>query len=109
MAPDEETGEPGTKCINCGKSLTADDDMFCSAECEKEWLKRETAKAEEEGILFCPRCGSTDISLVIPGLIDMWNCKECGYRGALAVKDGAIRGKIRSKYDESRSRPDSSP
>lgn len=89
------------RCVNCGKAIEGDD-VFCSVKCEREWLRRETSKAAEEGILFCPRCGSTKISLVIPGLIDMWNCKECGYRGPLAVRDGEIRNEIHGRFEKAK-------
>jgi len=95
---DSEEGGDSARCHNCGRPLDRGE-LFCSLDCENEWMKRETDKAEKEGILFCPHCGSSRIRSVIPGLITVWSCPECGYRGALAIKDGEIRKRIREKYD----------
>lgn len=88
-----------TTCPNCGRTIS-EEDVFCSLNCEQEWLKREAAKAESEGILFCPRCGSTRLKMAIPGIISVWKCPNCGYRGTLAIKDGAMRAEIRDRYEE---------
>ncbi len=102
--PSEDEGAPG-RCPYCGRQIK-EDDMFCSDECERNWIGREVAKAEREGILFCPNCGSTRMGLALPGLISAWECKDCGYHGGLAVKDGRMRTAVRKGYEGTRSDKD---
>jgi len=47
---------------------------------------------------FCPRCGSTDIHWVLPQLWSKWECRSCGYAGALIVEDGKMADSIREEY-----------
>ncbi|MEM0466232.1 MAG: hypothetical protein QXL17_01515 [Candidatus Thermoplasmatota archaeon] len=47
---------------------------------------------------FCPECGSTNIDWVLPQLWSKWQCKDCGYQGALIVEDGKIGDEIRREY-----------
>jgi predicted nucleic acid-binding Zn ribbon protein len=90
--------EPGsTTCPNCGKEIR-EEDVFCSLKCEQEWLRRESSKSGSEGILFCPRCGNAKLQMAIPGIISIWKCPTCGYRGSLAVRDGVMRERIREDY-----------
>jgi len=103
MSDSEDVSRPyeESKCPNCGRVI-GEEQLFCSAECERAWMKRELAKAEFEGIFFCPKCGSTKMTVVLPGLISTWKCKECGYQGGLAVKDGEIRDAIHRRYEQTR-------
>jgi len=32
---------------------------------------------------FCPKCGNTDIVLSAGGLVGIYECKKCGFRGAI--------------------------
>lgn len=96
--PLTEVEDAPSACPNCGRPLK-EAELFCSLKCEREWLKRETAKAESEGILFCPHCGNPKLELAIPGLITIWKCPECGYRGSLAIKDGAMRSMIHEDFE----------
>lgn len=96
---DHSVGPGQARCPNCSRVVN-EEDMFCSVTCEREWMKREVAKAEKEGIRFCPRCGSTRIKAVTAGIMNIWSCQECDYRGSLTIKDGEIRTKIRERYDE---------
>jgi predicted nucleic-acid-binding Zn-ribbon protein len=32
---------------------------------------------------FCPKCKNTDIVLVAGGIAGMYECKKCGFRGAI--------------------------
>jgi ribosomal protein S27AE len=56
----------------------------------------------ERGILFCPRCGSTNIFWAsgLPHLWSIWQCKNCGYRGALVVRNGKLAEKVREDYEK---------
>jgi len=49
---------------------------------------------------FCPKCGSAKIYWAsgLPQLWSLWECKECGYRGALVIEDGELAAKIRERY-----------
>jgi len=49
---------------------------------------------------FCPKCGSSDIFWAsgLPQLWSIWECKECGYRGALIIEDSKLATKIRENY-----------
>ncbi len=51
-------------------------------------------------IKFCPRCGSTNIFWAsgLPQLWSLWECRECGYRGALILEDGEIAEKLRLEW-----------
>jgi len=47
---------------------------------------------------FCPQCGSTNIDWLIPQIWSKWECKDCGYIGALIIEDGKIADEIRKEY-----------
>jgi len=49
---------------------------------------------------FCPRCGSAKVYWAsgLPQLWSIWECKECGYRGALVIEDSESAAKIRERY-----------
>jgi predicted RNA-binding Zn-ribbon protein involved in translation (DUF1610 family) len=99
MKEQEDPPPKPTTCPNCDRPIE-EEEMFCSMECERDWLRREVAKGSSEGVFFCPNCGSTQIKMAIPGLMPNWRCMKCGGRGPLAIKDGVMRDKIRESYDE---------
>jgi transcription factor S len=47
---------------------------------------------------FCPRCGSTEVGWVLPYDRQKYECKHCGYVGALIVEDGKMADAIRKEY-----------
>ncbi|MCK4477657.1 hypothetical protein KAU88_03915 [Candidatus Bathyarchaeota archaeon] len=57
-------------------------------------------KKEKKRVKFCPKCGSTDIQWAsgLPQLWSIWECRDCGYRGAFIVEDGRLAEKIREKF-----------
>jgi len=57
-------------------------------------------KSTEHKVKFCPRCGSTEILWAsgLPQLWSIWECMECGYRGALVVEDSKLAKKIRRDF-----------
>jgi ribosomal protein L37AE/L43A len=57
-------------------------------------------KKTEKNVRFCPKCGSTNLFWAsgLPQLWSVWECRECGYRGALTIEDGELAAKIREKY-----------
>jgi predicted RNA-binding Zn-ribbon protein involved in translation (DUF1610 family) len=76
-------------------------EMFNSAhDDEQETKPKETSY--ERGVLFCPRCGSTNIFWAsgLPHLWSIWQCKNCGYRGALVVRNGKLAEKVRKDYEK---------
>jgi len=59
-------------------------------------------------VKYCPTCGSTKIFWAsgLPQLWSIWECKECGYRGALVLEDGKLGAKLRKEWKK---RPKFSP
>jgi predicted RNA-binding Zn-ribbon protein involved in translation (DUF1610 family) len=57
-------------------------------------------KVEKRGLRFCPKCGATDVFWAsgLPQLWSIWECRNCGYRGAFIVEDGKLAEKLREKY-----------
>jgi len=54
----------------------------------------------EHNMKFCPKCGSTDIFWAsgLPQLWSIWQCRECGYRGALVIEDNKLAEKVRLAF-----------
>lgn len=48
-------------------------------------------------IKFCPKCKGNDLKMVAGGIIGMYECKNCGYRGAIFPE---IDEKLESKPKE---------
>jgi DNA-directed RNA polymerase subunit M len=44
----------------------------------------------------CPRCGSKDLNQK-PWLGELYECRECGYQGALVVEDGELADALGKK------------
>ncbi len=59
-------------------------------------------KNNVQKVKFCPKCGSTEIFWAsgLPQLWSIWECKECGYRGAFVVEDSKLAEKIRKAFLE---------
>jgi len=47
---------------------------------------------------FCPKCGSKNIDWVLPQTWSKYECKDCGYIGALIIEDGKIADEIKKEY-----------
>ena len=47
---------------------------------------------------FCPKCGSDRIDWVLPQDWSKWECKVCGYIGALIIEDGKIADELKREY-----------
>jgi predicted RNA-binding Zn-ribbon protein involved in translation (DUF1610 family) len=69
---------------------------------EGEHETKAKQSGQERGVLFCPRCGSFNIFWAsgLPHLWSIWQCKDCGYRGAFIIKDGKLAGKVRENYEQ---------
>jgi len=61
---------------------------------------RPKRNARKQVVKFCPKCGSTDIFWAsgLPQLWSIWECRNCGYRGALILEDGKLAEKLRGDY-----------
>jgi len=35
------------------------------------------------GVKFCPNCGSREIKFVAGGSVGLYECSDCGFRGAI--------------------------
>jgi ribosomal protein L37AE/L43A len=49
---------------------------------------------------YCPKCGSAKVHWAsgLPQLWSIWECPECGYRGAFVLEDGKLAAKLREKH-----------
>lgn len=56
--------------------------------------------SKRRGVKFCPKCGSTNIFWAsgLPQLWSLWQCRNCGYRGAFIVEDSKLAKKLREEY-----------
>jgi len=64
---------------------------------------RERAKklgSKKPEVSFCPKCGSTNIFFAsgLPQLWSIWECRNCGYRGAFVLRDGKLAEKLSRDY-----------
>jgi len=57
-------------------------------------------KKKTKRTLFCPKCGSTNIFWAsgLPQLWSIWECRDCGYRGAFIIEDSKLAQKIRKEH-----------
>jgi predicted RNA-binding Zn-ribbon protein involved in translation (DUF1610 family) len=49
---------------------------------------------------FCPKCGSTNVFWAqgMPQFWSLWQCKNCGYHGALILESGNLTAKLREQW-----------
>ena len=61
-------------------------------------------KRVSDRIKYCPTCGSTYIfwAFGLPQLWSLWECKECGYKGALVLEGGNLGAKLRKEWEKKR-------
>jgi len=54
---------------------------------------------------FCPKCGSTDVFWLqgMPQFWSLWECKNCGYRGAFILEDGNLAEKLQENWKNKQS------
>lgn len=57
-------------------------------------------KTRKRTTKFCPRCGSSNVfwASSLPQLWSVWDCRNCGYRGALILEDSRLAEKLRKDY-----------
>ena len=46
---------------------------------------------------ICPRCGSESLEYQ-PWLGEIYQCKDCGYRGSFIIEDGKLSKEIRKEF-----------
>jgi ribosomal protein L37AE/L43A len=56
--------------------------------------------APRKGVKFCPKCGSINIFWAsgLPQLWSIWECRDCGYRGAFVLEDSKLAERLREDY-----------
>jgi DNA-directed RNA polymerase subunit M len=60
----------------------------------------EISETKKLGVSFCPKCGSSNIFWAsgLPQLWSVWECRNCGYRGAFVLRDGKLAEKLSQDY-----------
>jgi len=99
--------QPEERCPLCGKKAQEFEFKALGTLLKKKWAckkKSEKAKAIERVLKrtkYCPRCGSTKVfwAYGLPQMWSLWDCKNCGYRGALIIEDGKVAAKLRKDYE----------
>ncbi len=66
-------------------------------------------KSEAPRTIFCPKCGSPDIFWAsgLAQLWSIWQCRDCGYRGAFIIEDGKLAERIRADHTRKIPEPES--
>jgi len=98
----------GQHCPLCGKEAEEYKfGEFGNLLKEKRSFKKSIEKTREHKQVlsrtkYCPTCGSTKIFWAsgLPQLWSIWECRECGYKGALVLEDGKIAAKLRKEREK---------
>jgi len=69
---------------------------------EKDSIGAGNKMETSDKVKYCPKCGSTKIFWAsgLPQMWSIWECKECGYRGALVLEDGKLGAKLRKEWEK---------
>jgi ribosomal protein L37AE/L43A len=73
-------------------------------------IEKASEKSNREGrvrdVMFCPKCGSLDVYWAsgLPQPWSVWDCRNCGYRGTLVLRDSKLARKLREEYAKSAER-----
>ena len=51
-------------------------------------------------VKHCPQCGSSNIEWIIPHDRSKWQCRDCGYIGALIVENGRFAEELEKNWGE---------
>jgi len=67
----------------------------------KRRLPKSKGKARKRSLKFCPKCGSANVFWAsgLPQLWSVWECRNCGYRGALILEDSKLAEKLSKEYE----------
>jgi ribosomal protein S27E len=100
---DEEL-QLGQRCPLCGEEARE----FKFSELDILWRQKwdykkslDEAKRREKVLVtakFCPKCGSSNINVLVFYRPSTWKCLNCGYEGAFILEDSNMAEKIRSQY-----------
>ncbi len=95
--------EAGQRCPLCGEVAKE----FSSNEMRELWKQKwalqkslregERREALVRRLKYCPKCGSSNLSVVIFYRPSIWKCLSCGYEGAIILENGSIAAKLREK------------
>jgi DNA-directed RNA polymerase subunit M len=57
-------------------------------------------------VKFCPKCGSNDVFWAqgMPQFWSLWECRNCGYRGAFILEDGNLAVKLQEDWKKKSTR-----
>jgi len=99
--------QPKELCPLCGRMAQEFEFKALGTLFQKKWAfkkKMEEAKAIKRVLKrtkYCPRCGSSKVFWAqgLPQLWSLWDCQNCGYRGALIIEDGKLAAKIQKDYE----------
>jgi predicted RNA-binding Zn-ribbon protein involved in translation (DUF1610 family) len=98
--------QSGQRCPLCGRDAKAFDFGEFGNLLKEKWSSKESKernkeiKRVSERITYCPTCGSTNMFWAsgLPQLWSLWECRECGYKGALVLEDGKLAEKLRKEW-----------
>ena len=51
-------------------------------------------------IKFCPKCESTDLTMVAGATVGMWECKKCKWKGTEIKEDELSEDELMKYLDE---------
>jgi predicted RNA-binding Zn-ribbon protein involved in translation (DUF1610 family) len=100
----------GDHCPLCGIEAEELDFVTLGELLKRKWntakskRKKRDSKRVMEHIKFCPKCGSADVFWAsgLPQLWSTWECRKCGYRGALVLENIEIAAKLREVFSKKR-------
>jgi len=100
--------QPEQRCPLCGKKAKAFKFSELGILLKEKWNYKKAIernnkiKRISDRIRYCPTCGSTNIFWAsgLPQLWSLWECKECGYKGALVLEDGKLGAKLRKEWEK---------
>jgi len=106
--PFDERLQPRQNCPLCGMEAREFEFGEFGILLEQKWnLKKAQEKTEEHKrvlgkIKFCPKCGSTKMFWAsgLPQFWSLWECRECGYQGALVLENGKLAAILRKEWNE---------
>ncbi len=98
--------DEGSNCPLCGAEAEERDFEALGELLKKKWGTRNSkeGKADTKRVMehmkFCPKCGSPEMFWAsgLPQLWSTWECRNCGYRGALVIENIEVAMKLREDF-----------
>ena len=108
----DEQLQPSQRCPLCGEEgkefkFNKFGDLLKKKHASKKSASRTTEyERVVDRIKYCPTCGSPNMFWAsgLPQFWSLWECRECGYKGALILEDGNIATKLRKEWKEKHTR-----